>query len=196
MIKNVIFDMGNVLIAYEPDEPVEVFCKSEEAKAIIKRELFGGKEWIERDLGNISVEQLYKGTARRVPEKYHDELKACIDGWTRFMLPYEGGKEFCRKVKSMGYNIYILSNASTDFYDYFPKYYELDMFDGVVVSADIHMIKPDRAIYEYILEKYSLIPEECLFVDDREDNCLGARKAGINALQFSGDYAQIEKLLR
>ncbi len=196
MIKNIIFDMGNVLLDFNPSEPLDRFCSSEEEKATIKRELFDGEEWIQRDLGNITVEEMYNRVAGRIPEKYHGSLKKIINEWDYSMVPLDGAKEFFEFVKKAGYGVYILSNASVNFYDYFPRHFDLDSFDGVVVSADIHIIKPDRGIYEHLLKTYNLKAEECLFIDDRKDNVLAARALGINAHQFKNDYDIIKSMLK
>ena len=96
-------------------------------------------------------------------------------------------------MRESGKNIYVLSNASRRFYEYFPRFYDMDFFDGVVVSCDLHIIKPDRRIYEYILGKYGLKADECLFIDDREENVRGAEKVGINAVRFENNYGEIAK---
>ena len=128
---------------------------------------------------------------QRVPEKYHDALKNCADRWEICMNALPGAREFCEYVKDNDYGIYILSNASDIFYSYFPKFLPLEFFNGVFVSFEYHMLKPDVEIYEMFLEKYGLNAGECLFIDDREDNCSGAKEAGFNTFCFKGDYQDI-----
>ncbi len=195
MIKNVIFDMGNVLLDFDPCTQLDAACQSEKAKEILIKELYGGEEWIQRDLGNISVDGLYNGVAARIPQEYHADLKKCIEIWHSFMIPLEGAKEFLQKVKNSGYKVFILSNASEDFYTYFTKHFDLDFFDGCIVSADIHIIKPDERIYRYLLGKYNLKAEECLFIDDREDNVKGAESIGIKGFLFRNNYDEIGRIL-
>lgn len=193
MIKNIILDMGNVLLDYNPNVSLEKFCKSDEAKSVIMRELFGGPEWVEGDLGNISDSDRYELVKKRVPEAYHDELKNCAFYWDICMKPLNGAAEFCDYVKSRGYGIYVLSNASDKFYEYFPKFKPLEFFDGVVVSCDLHVVKPDLRIYEYLLQRYGLEPAECLFIDDRKDNVDGAAAAGMQAMVFEGSFDEVKK---
>ena len=193
MIKNIIFDMGNVLLDYNPQAAMQMLGINEKAKPVIMKELFGGNEWVQLDLGNISVDKAYESIKQRIPEEYHTDLRKCIDGWDVCMVPVEGAKEFCEAVKSEGFGVYVLSNAHISFYSYFPRYFDLDFFDGVVVSADVHTVKPDIKIYKHLLEKYSLKAEECLFIDDRADNVDGALKSGMKAVQFKNDFEEIKK---
>lgn len=191
MIKNVVLDMGNVLLDFRPEYVMDQFCSSEEEKDVIRRELFEGPEWPLGDRGDIKDKDRFDLVKVRVPEKYHEALKNCALHWDICMDPLEGAKEFCEKVKEKGYKIFVLSNASDLFYVYFPKFLPLDFFDGVFVSSDYLMLKPDVEIYKTFLDKYGLKGEECLFIDDRQDNIEGAGKAGLNTFRFEGDYEKV-----
>ena len=193
MIKNVILDMGNVLLNYDPQIPLDLYCDSREEKEMIRRELFEGPEWRLGDLGEISDPDRYDLVKSRVSEAYWPHLKKCCDSWYVCMEELEGARNFCDYVKRAGYGIYILSNASDAFYTYFPPFLPTDYFDGVVVSSDVHMVKPDREIFEYLLNKYGLKAEECLFIDDMQENVEGARAAGMQAFRFAGNYEEIKK---
>ena len=195
MIKNIIFDMGNVLLQYDPGVCLHHFVEQEEDRALIRRELFEGPEWVEGDLGHITDEERFDGVSRRVPERLHGELKACTEQWYMCMRPVAGAKEFCGYAKEQGYRLFVLSNASSSFYQYFQRFAPLDYFDGIVVSCDIHMIKPDVRIYQYLLDKYQLMPEESSFIDDMPGNVAGAQKAGIRGAVFHGDFEKIRKSL-
>jgi len=196
MIKNIIFDMGNVLLDYNPQISMQMLGIQEAARPVILKELFGGNEWVQLDLGLINVDEAYDSIKSRVREEFHADLRKCIDGWDICMVPVEGAKEFCDYVKANGYNVYVLSNAHKSFYRYFPRYFDLEFFDGIVVSADVHTVKPNTQIYKYLLEKYNLKAEECLFIDDRADNVEGAIKAGMRAYKFENDFEEIKKALK
>ena len=185
--------MGNVLIEYDVNRPLDALCPNEESKKIIRRELFESEDWLEGDRGNITDAQMLAAAKARVPEKYHAALEKCERHWPDFLNRIDGAPEFCRAMKRSGRKIYVLSNASGRFHEYFPRFYDIDFFDGVVVSCDLHIIKPDRRIYEYILNKYGLKAEECLFIDDLERNVRGAEKVGINAVRFENNYGEIAK---
>lgn len=195
MIKNVVLDMGNVLLDFRPEYVLDAFCSSEEEKDVIRSELFDGPEWQMGDRGDIKDKERYGLVKQRVPEKYHKALKDCAEKWDICMEPIEGAKEFCETLKEKGYKVFVLSNASDLFYKYFPKFLPLDFFDGVFVSADYRMLKPDVEIFEVFLKQYGLKAEECFFVDDREDNISGATKAGMNTFRFMGDYDAVIRQL-
>lgn len=196
MIKNVVLDMGNVLLDFNPEFVLSEFCSSEEEKEVIRKELFEGPEWALGDKGDIKDKDRFDLVKGRVPEKYHEALKKCADHWDICMDPLPGAENFCRRVKEMGLRIYVLSNASDLFYTYFPKFLPLEFFNGVFVSSDYLMLKPDVKIYETFLTKYGLDPKECLFVDDRKENVEGAEKAGMNGFCFKGDYDRVLSVLQ
>ena len=123
----------------------------------------------------------------------HAALKRCVYEWDVCMKPLPGAKEFCTDLKKKGYPIYVLSNASLEFYQYFPRFAPLHFFDGVVVSADIHMVKPDARIFQYLFERYGLTPEECLFIDDMERNVAAGRLSGMQGEVFDGDFERIRR---
>ena len=195
-IKNIVLDMGNVLLDYNPNVILDKVCENQEEKDIIYNELFLGKEWIMGDLGEITNAERYDRVKERVPEHLHSKLKKCVEEWDVCMIPVEGAIEFCNKVREDGYGVYVLSNACSKFYEYFVRYYALEFFDGVVVSSDVHMIKPDIKIYEYMLHKYRLNAVECLFIDDRSTNVEGAINAGMNGVIFNNNYKEILEMLK
>lgn len=195
MLKNIVFDMGNVLLRFDPEVPLNLFCKTEEARNVIRKELFNGPEWIQGDYGIITNKERFDPVSKRVPKEYHEELYQCVMGWDICMKPIPGALEFCEYVREKGYRIYVLSNACSAFHDYFPRFAPETYFDGVMVSSDVHMIKPELRIYEHFLETYHLLPEECFFIDDRPENIEGARKAGIPGYVFTGDFLCLIDLL-
>ncbi len=193
MIKNIIFDMGNVLLDYDPEVSLKHFLEKEEDRAIIRRELFGGPEWKLGDRGDITPEEQFERIAARIPKHLHAALQNCIDEWDMCMKPIPGAREFCDYVKEQGYGVYVLSNADYKFYRYFPNFKPFDFFDGIVVSSDIHIIKPAAGIYEYLLDKYQLTAEECLFIDDRPENIAAAEQLGIQGCVFERNYEEIRE---
>lgn len=195
-IKNIIFDMGNVLLKFDPYVSLDTYCENEEDKKIIYQELFKGLEWIMGDEGKITNGQRFETVKLRIPKRLHRTLKLIVENWDICMETVEGAKEFYSLAKEKGYKTFILSNACNRFYHYFPKKYDLNSFDGVVVSSDVKMIKPNPAIYEYILKTYDLNPEESLFIDDVKENVEAARAVGMEGIIFRNDYEEVKAFLK
>ncbi len=195
MIKNIIFDMGNVLLQFRPQAALEMFFDGPEDRELIYKELFLGPEWIMGDEGIITNEERYERIRPRIPKRLHEQFKKCVEGWDRCLIPVPGADEFCRRVKERGYGMYILSNACNRFHHFFPREFETSYFDGVVVSSEVKLIKPNPAIYHYICKTYSLKPEECLFLDDRKENVEAALEAGMEAEVFTGNWEEIWKII-
>ena len=194
-IKNIIFDMGRVLLKFDPFVSLNAYCENEEDKALIYKELFEGPEWVMADEGKITNEQRYELVKERIPERLHQILKYVVENWDMCMEPVENAQEFYKLVKEKGYHTFVLSNACNRFYNYFPKHYDLESFDGVVVSSDVKMIKPNPAIYEHILKTYDLNSEECLFIDDVDANVEAAKAVGIKGFVFRNNYGELKELL-
>lgn len=193
MIKNVIMDMGNVLLDYNPQVVMDKYLKSPEDKKLILAELFNGPEWELNDLGYITDMEMYQKIKKRIPERLHNVLLSCVNEWSICMVPVCGAKRFTDYVKENGYKIYVLSNASKKFYEYFPRFAPFEYFNGIMVSCDVHMVKPDVEIYRRFLEEFSLRAEECIFIDDREKNVTGAAKIGIKGVVFEKNFEKILK---
>lgn len=195
MIKNVIFDMGNVLLDYNPRYSLEKYLDNEADRQLIYKELFLGPEWEEADLGLIRDVDRYPLVALRVPQRLHAPLKLIAENWYDCMSPLPGAQRFVQDCKAAGYRVFILSNASDKFYEYFPSFCPLTEFDGYVVSCDVHATKPRPRIYRYLLNRYRLDPAECLFIDDLQRNVDGAKALGIQAVQFQNDFQPMRELL-
>ena len=193
MIRNLVFDMGNVLLEYRTARTLARYFSGAEDRALIDRELFNGPEWVKADLGECTGEEQFLGVSKRVPQRLHAALQACINGWQADMIPMPQSQRFVAEMKEKGYGLYVLSNASPLFYECFPRFGHIEIFDGMVVSCDYHVLKPDERIYRILLEKFHLKPEECLFFDDRPENVQGAREVGMNSEVFTGDWENLRR---
>lgn len=187
MIKNIVFDMGNVIIRFDPELFMVRLGLAEEDRKLLKRELFVSLEWSRMDRGSLTDEEAAEIVCRRVPERLHDTVRRLVGMWDRPILPVEGMYELVEELRGMGYGIYLLSNASFRQHDYWPRVPASKFFDGTLISADVKLVKPQPEIYRLLCDKFSLVPEECVFIDDSTSNAEGAYFCGINALVFHGD---------
>ena len=194
MIRNIVFDMGQVLIRWRPEEMLERFDLSQEEKTMLLQELFWSPEWIAQDRGIITEADMIARVSARLPETLHCTVEEVIKAWHVWHLtPMPGMAELVRELKEKGYGIYLLSNASTALRGYFPRIPGSECFDGLMVSAEEKLLKPQHEIYERLYERFGLVPEQCVFIDDSPANIEGAMLTGMQGIVFRGDT---ERLLR
>lgn len=189
VIKNVIFDVGRVLVAFNWEEYLRGFGFSEEKFDKIAKATFLSPVWPERDRGLYDEEEYIRQFTALAPEYSEDIRKVVRESYkTVEMYPY--AETWVKYLKNQGYHLYILSNYSHYMLkNTREKLAFLKYMDGVVFSCEVRELKPEPEIYRTLLENYHLKAEECVFVDDMEENCSSAEKLGIHAVCFR-DFKQ------
>ena len=196
MIQNIIFDMGQVLIRWQPGMLIEHLKLPETDQALVIREVFQSMEWVQLDRGTISEEDAAAAMCARLPAHLHVAAQTLVmDWWKRPLAPMPGMGELVRELKGEGYGIYLLSNASLRLRSYFHRIPGSECFDGLLVSAEEKLIKPQHEIYERLFETFSLEPETCFFIDDSPANIEGAFCAGMGGAIFRGDVSALRREL-
>jgi len=192
MIKNIIFDMGQVLLKFDPDFFIaRAGISDKEDIELLKRSIYKSVEWSRMDRGSLIEKEAMRIFCHRLPERLHDvAFDLCCD-WHNPIIPIQGAIEVLEKLKKAGYKLYLLSNASLMQKDYWKRFKAHDLFDGRVVSSEVGFVKPQPEIYQYLLKQYDLIPDECVFIDDSQANCEGAYYCGIHPIVFHGDYDEV-----
>lgn len=196
MIKNIIFDMGQVLVKFDTDVFIKrVGIEDPKDKEIIMREVYKSVEWSMMDRGILTDEEAAKIMEERVPTHLKDKVRLLTCEWDRPIIPIEGMKELVKELKDNGYNIYLLSNASYNQKNYWPNVPGNEYFDGTVVSAYVKLVKPQPEIFKYTLDKFGLKAEESLFIDDATLNVEGAIYTGLKGIVFHGDVIELREKL-
>ena len=196
MIRNIVFDMGKVLLRFEPAYFIERAGAAEEDRALLLREVYQSLEWARMDRGSMTEAEAAASICRRLPADLHETAHALIDRWDRPILPVEGMEELIVELKEKGYGIYLLSNASLRQHEYWPRVPASRYFDGTLISADVGLVKPQPEIYRLLCETFSLQPDECVFVDDAIHNAEGACFCGLHPIVFHNDVAELRQKLR
>lgn len=184
MIKNIIFDFGGVLLDWNPRYLYKSYFNNDEEMEHFLADICNGEWNIKQDAGRPFAEAV-KELQAKFPE-YAEAIQMYDDDWEK-MLKCELPEsiDLLKELKFMGYGIYGLTNWSAEKIGYaFANYSFFSLFDGIVVSGVEKVVKPDRKIYEILLERYSLKPGECVFIDDNQDNVDMAKVLGINAISF------------
>jgi putative hydrolase of the HAD superfamily len=185
MIRNIVFDMGNVLLSYEPEKYVDKIIKDPAGADAVLRELFGGPEWPMLDAGTITEEETVRRVQSRIP-RYAALVPRAMERWDDMLTPLPGMPEIVAELKAKGYPLYVLSNMSLRFSRIFQQREIFRYFDGYVFSAIEKIVKPDPAIYRLLLNRFHLNADECLFFDDLPQNVEGAERVGLHAHRFAG----------
>lgn len=185
MIKNVVFDIGNVLVKFGWYDFLNNLGYDEAmiekiADATVKAPL-----WNEIDRGVMSEEEILAGFIANNPE-IEKELRRFYKNFSGLLVEFDYAKEWICELKEKGYKVYCLSNMShkavrecAEVFDFLP------LLDGYVLSCDINYCKPEKEIYDYLFAKYNLKAEECVFIDDLEANIETARKMGMEGIVFT-----------
>jgi len=195
MIKNIIFDLGNVLISFRPSEYFDKNNYPENFKARILSDIFDSKEWQMLDKGEITTHEVIEAIALKSSLK-REEIAHIFKLRKELLFPIDQNVRLLPELRKQGFRLYFLSNFPLDLFEEVKTgYYFFKHFDGGVISAQAKFTKPHSRIYEILLEKYSLMPEECLFIDDIEINVKAAEAVGMKGLVTFGSIG-IEKEIK
>lgn len=187
MIKNIIFDLGGVLIVFDMKYFLQKRGITDEAdlKLILDLLFFKEKLWLPMDSGEWPPEKTVEETAKLLPKRLIAPVTDAILNWPKpqpEIIPEM--HEFIKQAHREGYHLYILSNAPSSAHDYIHDVPDVDLMTGLIISADIKMAKPDPEIFRYALRKFGLKAEETMFIDDNPLNAKGAASIGITGVVY------------
>jgi putative hydrolase of the HAD superfamily len=168
--RNVIFDIGNVLMDWRP-RLGGVF--DEDTVAVVERAIFDSGLWTSMDYGIEDDREIIEKMVAQAPS-YREQIWYVMEHLDLLAEQFDYTKEWIAELKGQGYGVYYLSNYGKYLREQQPQVTDFTpLMDGGIFSCDVHLVKPDRRIYELLCERYSLVPEDCVFVDDRQDNVDG-----------------------
>ncbi len=200
MVKNIIFDIGQVLVNYDWRGYIRSLGYEGETAERIGRAMFAAPDWNELDRGVLSTEEVVERFVRNDPA-IERELRDAFRRSGETISEREYAVSWVREMKERGFRVYYLSNYSD--YIYQGSRHILEKFlremDGGVFSWKVQMIKPDEGIYRRLLETYGLKAEECVFMDDNPANVETAKRLGIQGIVFTGyeeTRQKLEEMLR
>lgn len=183
MIKNIVFDLGGVLIDFKPEKYLAHIGFNEKDITLFSKIVFYGEEWTEYNFSNAKqteqkLVQNYPQYAEKIKEIFANINYECI------LFEMKDTSNYLKELEKKGYNIYILSDLSVDSYNHNKKFDFFNYVKGGVYSFEIGTAKPNKNNYKILLERYNLIPEETVFIDDRLNNIEAANDFGILGIQF------------
>ena len=194
-MKNIVFDLGRVVFAQDPTKSTEHYKQFFSYVSQSPMPQF----WVNYDLGVSSLDTVAEELAeyRGVEAAYARDMISQAVGRQETIAPTEA---LIHDLKAAGYKLYVLSNMSREFIDFLREQPVYRHFDGEVVSCEEGMVKPQPEIYDLLLERFNLEPEQTLFIDDRKENVEAAALKGINTVHFDrmdyeGSCCELRKML-
>lgn len=183
MIKNIVFDLGGVVVAHNVESFAEKlgeffsFVFGPDMKCV-------PSFWVDYDLGIRTIDETAEAVAKFrncSPETAKEHMLYAIS----LQEEVEPTVRLIKELKEKGYKLYVLSNMSKEYIEFLRKFPVFDLFDEQIISSEVHLGKPDRKIYEYLLSHCGLNPAETIFIDDRKDNVEAAAELGIIPFHFA-----------
>ena len=186
MIKNIIFDLGNVLISFRPAEYLEKINYPSNIREVILNEIFRSREWSMLDNGSITTAEAIDLLSVKSSLK-RPQIADMFDLRTDIMFPLENNTRLLPVLKLLNFRLYYLSNFPIDIFDEIRNRFAFfSYFDGGIISSEVNLSKPDPNIYRILLEKYRLNATESFFIDDYEGNTKAAETLGMKVLFTAG----------
>lgn len=201
MIKNIVFDNGGVIVKYSAETYLNYFNFPEDEQKTLDQ-LFVSEEWVSFAKGHMTSEEFKIYATTRFPEYYEDVLKILDVNNLKYMIPpYKETLQFINKLKETGHNVYLLTDINEDTITFLkeeiPNFENL--FDGIVYSCRVGMVKKEGIVFDYLLKTFNLNPKETLFLDDSVRNLEEAKKYGIKTYRFldpTKDIPKVEKEIK
>lgn len=196
MLKNLVFDFGNVLVVFKPEEQLRKYVQTDEEAMALRNLIWESKPWKDADIGIGGRQETYERLCEMYPEK-KELFKQILFECSEWLTIPEEVKAVLHKLQAVGYNLYYISNTNPMDYETMMKNHAvLHELKGGLASYQEKMLKPDPAIYQLLLDRYGLNADECLFVDDMAVNTAAAEKVGYHVLTLTTGAATLETALR
>lgn len=194
MIKNIVFDLGNVLLDFDPASYLESLGYKNQLKQDLKAAVFETEEWLLLDRGEIEEKEAIRSWKEKNPN-LKSEITNIISDWEKMLKIKKDSLEILKNLAAKNYEMYILSNFPKKAFAYVTAKYDFfEYFKGQIISYQVKMIKPDAEIYQHLLQKFNLKPAETLFIDDSQKNIEAALKQGIRVIHFKNASTLKEEL--
>ena len=184
MIKNLVFDLGNVLIEWNSEKILTYFEPENERRQALKQAIFDSGVWHQTDKGELSLKEACDEVLAQLEDSYHSAVQNILYNWYEVVEVYSGLQEQIGLWADQGYRIYILSTTCEIFYHIekaglLPIY---PLLSGYILSSEVGVVKPEPEIYQKLLKKYEIDPTESVFIDDIQANLDTAAELGFETI--------------
>ncbi len=196
--KAIIFDLGGVVVEYNPRSYLLNRFADEETEKFLFDAFFASEEWLMLDKGTLEQSRAdYIFMQRAKKAGYGFEMQALIDDWRYMFKPKKDMCAMILELKQFGYDIYYLSNISHESIKFLRTETNImKMFKGGIASCEVQMLKPDKEIFRRMLTPHSLIPDSTVFIDDTPKNIESAHRLGLKSLLYTNTPKLKQNLLK
>jgi len=182
---NIVFDLGGVVLRWEPGRLLAQFFPDELDREIVMQQIIAHPDWIEFDRGTIQPEDVAERGAARTGLAYTD-IFSFLTAIPSSLTPIAGSVEIIRELHSSGLPLYVLSNMSKVSWSYISEKLDIwNYFSGISISCLLGAAKPDPTAFSLLQENHGIAPEDTLFIDDTAVNITAADQHNFRTLRFS-----------
>ncbi len=192
--KTLLFDMGNVLLRFNPKELLAHYTDDQTQQERIHQALFTSL-WFELDLGIRETNDILTDVYQDLSSDDRVVVESLMRDWFMHMSVIQPMEELIEELKARGFKLILCSNASMQFYAYQHHFNVLQNFDAHVISAKIQKVKPHKEFFDHVLTTYHLTASDCIFVDDLIQNIEGAQQVGLITYHFKNDANQLKAFI-
>ena len=195
MIKNVVFDFGQVMIHFKPEYIVKQYVTEQNDVDLLTKIVFDKASWTRLDEGKLTDEEFLRTCKTQLPKRLWEVSEKIYYNWIYNIPEIKGMREIIEILKEKGIRIFVLSNISLYFAEHANEIPILSFAEKCVYSAVCGFTKPGKDIFEYLCNSCDIKPNESLFIDDNKANILGAEGFGITGYLFDGDVQKLKNYL-
>jgi putative hydrolase of the HAD superfamily len=181
---NVVFDLGGVLIAWQPESIAASLFPDPRDQALVVSRIFKSAMWRDFDAGRLDEAAAARasGLATGLPL---DEMRRLFAAYKRALTPMPFTRALLDAAAAPGVDLYVLSNINADIMAHLEGRFDIwHRFRGIVTSGETGLSKPSPEIFEFLINRYGLIPGDTVIVDDTPENIAGARAVGMRGILF------------
>ena len=191
---NRVFDLGGVVVRWDPQAIIDGVFADERTKTKVRQAVFEHADWLELDRGTLGREEAIARAAQRTGIST-EAMQRLLHAVPSSLVVFPETVELLYRLKRHGYPLYCLSNMHFASIEYLESQHAFwEVFAGRVISCRLQLCKPERGIYEHLLESYALEPQQTVFIDDVQKNLDAAAGVGIRTIRFE-NAAQCEREL-
>ncbi|MDD8049073.1 MAG: HAD-IA family hydrolase [Thomasclavelia sp.] len=194
MIKNIVFDMGGVIMNWDPVYIASKLSDDQKEKDIMVNDIFGSDPWNKMDEGVYTPKEAIQALSTG-DKNYNKVVENTINNWYQAFEEFDDMYHLIQELDDKGYNLYLLSNCSIQIQTYKDKVKSFKYLKGMYCSYESKLLKPDSKIYLDFLNRYDLKGEECVFIDDNKDNATASQTAKMHGYHYQKDINNLKKYI-